>query len=87
MATSAGSSSEVSSSDSKSINSFRRLIEEHQQKLEAYRKDPDAFDNPGILRGKSQEIRERIINGRIRHLETKIRGFQEQLNKLTGRCK
>ncbi len=74
------------SSRQKSINSFQRLIREHQQKLEEYRNNPDAFDNKGILQGQSPEIRERIISGRIKHLETEIRGFQEQLNKLLGNC-
>jgi hypothetical protein len=50
---------------------------------DAYRKNPDAFDNEGILQNAPNDaVRQRIIEGRIRHLEREIRGFQQQLDKL-----
>lgn len=72
-------------SQQKSLRSLQRQAEEHRSKLDAYRADPDAFDNLGYLeRAPSPEIRQRIIDGRIRHLETEIRTFQDQINKLLG---
>ena len=60
-----------------------RQIEEHRSKLDAYRSNPDAFD-PKVMRANapSQEIRERIIEGRMRHLETEIRAFESQIRRI-----
>jgi hypothetical protein len=67
----------------KSIRSFEKNIAEHRAKLDAYKRNPDAFDNKGFLKNApSQEIRERIIEGRIQHLEGEIRGFQNQIDRL-----
>jgi len=53
----------------------------HVEKLEAYKKNPDAFDNLGILKNASTpEKRQVIIDGRVKHLEDEIRVYQ---NKLT----
>lgn len=75
----------LTASQKKSLRSLRRQIEEHRSKLDAYRRDPDAFDNLGYLeRAPSPEIRQRIIDGRIRHLENEINTFQDQIDKLLG---
>ena len=63
---------------------LRRQLDAHQQKLEQYRANPDAFDNKGLLRNASPEVRQRIIQGRIRHLEGQIRNFQDQIRQLEG---
>jgi hypothetical protein len=69
----------------RSIRSLQSQIEKHQTKLADYRANPDAYDNLGILeRAPTPEIRQRIIDGRIRHLETEIRTFQDQIDKLLG---
>jgi RHS repeat-associated protein len=74
-----------SRSTQRSIRSLEQRVQEHQQKLDAYRRDPDAFDNQGLLKNApSDEARQRIIQGRIRHLENEIRTFQRRLDQLRG---
>jgi RHS repeat-associated protein len=63
----------------------RRALSEHVEKLEKYRANPDAFDNKGFLKNApSQEIRERIIRSRIKHLEDEIRAIRKAMDE-TGR--
>jgi hypothetical protein len=77
--------SQLSPEDRRSVRSLEKRLIEHREKLDAYREDPDAFDNENLLRdAPSEEIRERIIRGRIRHLEQEISSFAEQLRKLLG---
>ncbi len=52
------------------------------QKLQEYRANPDAYDNQGLLKGANPEVRERIINGRIRHLQGEIDNFRGQIRNL-----
>jgi RHS repeat-associated protein len=67
----------------KAINSLEQRIEEHKQKLEAYKASPDAFDNKGLLKNApNAEVRQRIIDGRIRHLEQEIKTFEDQVTAL-----
>ncbi|KFA90736.1 hypothetical protein Q664_26850 [Archangium violaceum Cb vi76] len=50
-----------------------------------YKANPDAFDNQGILRNApSPAVRQRIINGRIKHLEDEIRAFEKAIRDLGG---
>lgn len=75
----------LTTSEQRAVRSLERRIAEHQAKLDAYRANPDAFDNLGILnRAPTPEIRESIINGRIRHLENEISTFKDQILKLLG---
>lgn len=75
----------LTTAQQKSIRSYERLIESHRSKLEAYKADPDAFDNQGRLAGApSPEIRQRIIESRIRHLEGEIKTFQDNIDKIRG---
>jgi hypothetical protein len=68
----------------RSIRSLNQRLAEHRAKLEAYRSNPDAFDNNGFLRNApSVEVRERIIQGRIRHLESEISNFERQIEELS----
>ncbi len=84
-ANSADDLARLTASQQKSLCSLQRQVEEHRSKLDAYRRDPDAFDNLGYLeRAPSPEIRQRIIDGRIRHLENEINTFQDQVDKLLG---
>lgn len=55
------------------------------EKLEAYKANPDAFDNQGILKNASPEIRQRIIEGRVRHLENEIQNFRSQIAAIRNR--
>lgn len=74
---------QTSSNPSESIKSLRARLAEHQQKLVDYKANPDAFDNQGILKNApSSEVRKRIINGRIKHLEDEIRAFEKAISDL-----
>ncbi|WP_370584559.1 hypothetical protein [Parapedobacter sp. ISTM3] len=66
----------------KSEKSFEKLITEHKDKLSQYIKDPDKFDNKGILQGKSPELREKIISGRVKELQSQITKQENELNKV-----
>jgi hypothetical protein len=50
---------DLSASDRRSVESYERLVNEHEEKLDAYKRDPEAFDNKGILeKPPSDELRE-----------------------------
>ncbi|MGI8311984.1 WXG100 family type VII secretion target [Saccharopolyspora hattusasensis] len=73
----------LSPSDRRSVESHERLIKEHEEKLEAYKRDPEAFDNKGILKNApNDEVRQRIIDGRVRHLEKEIQTFRDNIDKI-----
>jgi hypothetical protein len=74
----------LSTSDQKAVRSLQARLDEHHAKLDAYVADPEAYDNLGILQGKTPEIRQRIIHGRVRHLQTEINTFQSNINKILG---
>ena len=70
-------------SQQKSVRSLLKRIKEHEQKLEAFKANPEAFDNKGFLRNApNEEIRQKIINQRIRHLEQEIRTFNKNINDI-----
>ncbi|MBP2168267.1 filamentous hemagglutinin [Erwinia toletana] len=78
-----GSHKELSTSDQRSVKSLEEQIRVHEEKLEAYKNDPDAFDNKGYLQNApSEEVRQNIINGRIRHLEQEIKTFQKNIGEI-----
>lgn len=78
-----GPPSESATHRARALRSLRRRVTEHQAKLSAYRADPDAYDHLGTLRdAPTPEIRARIIEGRIRHLEQEIQTFQKQVDAL-----
>jgi len=56
------------------------LIRKHTEKLAAYIIDPDKYDNLGILKNVSKEIRQKIIQGRIKELERQIQRQRDDLN-------
>ncbi|MBT0722815.1 hypothetical protein HGT70_16265 [Rosenbergiella collisarenosi] len=73
----------LSSSDQRSIKSLEEQIRVHEEKLEAYKKNPDSFDNKGHLQNAPNDaVRQRIIDGRIKHLEQEIRTFQKNINEI-----
>lgn len=75
--------SSLSPSDRRSVESYEKLITEHKDKLDAYRADPDKFDHKGILKNApNDEVRQRIIDGRIRHLEKEIQAFENNIEKI-----
>ncbi|WP_460754848.1 polymorphic toxin-type HINT domain-containing protein [Myceligenerans cantabricum] len=71
----------------KSVRSYEALIEEHESKLRSYLADPDAHDNKGYLRNApNDEVRQKIIESRARHLRKEIETFRNNINKITGGC-
>jgi hypothetical protein len=80
-----GAADKLTGSALKSFRSLEQRVAEHTKKLADYRANPDAFDNLGLLKNApTPEIRQRIIDGRIRHLEQEIKAFTDQMNKLLG---
>lgn len=70
----------------KGISSLEKRIAEHKEKLNAYKNNPDAYDNLGLLKNApSEEIRKKIIEGRIKHLEDEIKTFQDNIEKLKNK--
>ncbi|MCK4499300.1 hypothetical protein KAU11_02295 [Candidatus Babeliales bacterium] len=49
----------------KSLESFITIIQEHKEKVLAYVKDPDAYDNLKKLQGIPKALREQKITGRV----------------------
>jgi hypothetical protein len=81
----AGATTETSSTVASSIGQgLRRQIDLHKQKLADYLKNPDAYDNKGFLKNASPELRQKIIESRIKSLAGQIENFTQQLEKLTG---
>jgi hypothetical protein len=69
----------------KKIQGHEKALEEHKQKLAEYKANPDKFDNKGFLKNApSQEVRDSIIQGRIRGLENTISNVQRQIDMLKG---
>ena len=57
----------------KSKKSYEKLVSEHRNKLNDYKSNPYKYDNKGVLRNApSNAIRQKIINGRIKQLESQI---------------
>jgi len=48
--------------------------------------DPDGNDNQGFLEnaGNNQQLRDKIIQGRIKSLKHQIKNFEEQIAKKSG---
>ena len=53
----------------KSRESYENLINQHEAKLEAYKKNPDLYDNKGLLQNVAPVLRDKIIQGRIKALQ------------------
>ncbi len=70
----------------KAVESLTERILEHQKKLADYAGNPDAYDNQDLLKNApSAEVRERIINGRIKHLQNEIKAFEDAITRLLGK--
>ena len=65
-----------------SRSSFEKLIIEHRQKLDDYRANPEAFDNKGTLRGAPDDLKPKIIAGRIKALEKQLAKQEGELRKV-----
>ena len=66
----------------KGSSKAQRTLAEHMKKLDDYKRNPDAVDNKGFLKNApTQEIRDRIIKGRIKHLEAEIKAIQKAIDE------
>jgi hypothetical protein len=65
-----------------SLKKFEKLIAEYKQKLADYIKDPDKFDNLGKLKNVTKELKDKIINGRIKELTRQIEKQTGELEKV-----
>jgi hypothetical protein len=64
----------------RAIRSLEKRRDEHIEKLQAYRENPDAFDNRMYLKGvDSEHLRRQIITTRIGHLEKEIKNFEKEI--------
>jgi hypothetical protein len=69
----------VESSRDRARKSLEKQIAAHEEKLKNYKANPDAYDNKGFLKNApSDEIRQDIIDGRVKHLEHEIEEFRKQ---------
>ncbi len=71
----------------KSKKSFEKLIKEHNEKLDKFRQDPVTGSKQELLEGKSQEIQQKIMDGRIKALEKQIKKQEGELNKVNEKLK
>ena len=66
----------------KSRESYENLINQHEAKLEAYKKNPDLYDNKGLLQNVAPVLRDKIIQGRIKALQKQIAKQKGELAKI-----
>ena len=66
----------------KSASTYQSLVDEHIEKLETHRANPDASDNKGLLKNASPDVRQKIIDGRIKSIEQQIKKQQGELAKV-----
>ncbi|CDG86107.1 putative uncharacterized protein [Janthinobacterium agaricidamnosum NBRC 102515 = DSM 9628] len=72
---------DLSKEDRKSIRSLEKQIEKHEQKLADFKNNPSV--RPG-MEDQPKEVIEAQRATRIRHLETEIRTFQNNIDKIRG---
>ncbi|MGQ5524883.1 RHS repeat domain-containing protein [Chitinimonas sp. PSY-7] len=72
----------LSNEDKKSIRSLEKQIEKHKQKIADFKANPTV--RPGMENQSEAAIRAQQ-EARIRHLETEIRTFQRNIDKIRGR--
>ncbi|SDL31440.1 RHS repeat-associated core domain-containing protein [Pedobacter steynii] len=82
-----GKEASAASSMNKAISSLKQNISEHTQKLKEYKADPMKFDNKGTLKNAPEELRAKIIAGRVKHLEKEIQTFRENIEKIQNKKK
>ena len=63
-------------------SNYKRMVQ-HVEKLEKYRQNPMKYDNMGLLKkAPTEEIRQKIIQSRIAHLEKEIHTFYNNIVKI-----
>ncbi len=73
----------LSHEDYKAAKSTYNEMVNHCKKLDEYKQNPEKYDNKNILKNAAtNEIRQQIINGRIKHLEKEITKFYNNIIKI-----
>lgn len=73
----------LSKSDYKAAKSNYQRMVEHVDKLQKYRQNPLKHDNLGLLKNApNDQIRQKIIQSRIAHLEKEIQTFYNNIAKI-----
>ncbi|MBX4134230.1 hypothetical protein JMI89_11395 [Frischella sp. Ac48] len=73
----------LSVSEKRAIKALEEQIQLHEKKLKEYIKDPYSFDNKDFLKNApNDEVRQNIINSRIKHLEHEINTFKKNIDKI-----
>jgi RNA polymerase-binding transcription factor DksA len=65
-----------------SRESYKKLVEEHKQKLDEYKSNPYAHDNKNVLKNAPAQHHKDIIAGRIKVLENQLRKQEGELGKI-----
>ena len=63
------------------IRSKQRQVQEHKERLAAYKRNPISGDNQNFLTNAPKERVQKIISRRIRSLEHQIQEFEKQIHK------
>jgi hypothetical protein len=64
---------------------LEKQLQKHLEKLANYRKNPFKYDNKDFLKNApNDQIRQKIIDGRIRHLENEIKAFRDAIERIRG---
>ena len=77
----------LTSSQQRAIRGLEGQVSTHQKKLADYKVDPDAFDNKGFLKSATPELRDKIIQSRIKSLEKQIKTFNKDINAIKNGVK
>ncbi|MEZ9526804.1 RHS repeat-associated core domain-containing protein [Enterovibrio norvegicus] len=81
------SSGNLTKSQQRAIRGLDDQVADHEKKLADYKADPDAFDNKGFLTNASPELREKIINSRVKSLEKQINTFKRDIDAIRNGSK
>lgn len=73
----------LSKSEYKAAKSNYKRMVEHVDKLEKYKQNPLKYDNLGLLKNApSEQVKQKIIESRIAHLEKEIQTFYTNIIKI-----
>jgi hypothetical protein len=72
---------DLTKEEKRAIKSYEKRIAEHEQKLAEFKANPTV--RPG-MEGQPQEVIQRQQAVRIQHLETEIRTFRANIDKITS---
>ena len=77
----------LTKSQQRAIRGLEDQIADHQKKLSDFKANPDAFDNKGFLKITSPELRDKIIQSRIKSLEGQIGTFRKDIDAIKAGTK